>query len=66
MEWFDKAMHYTFMVGFGALGVLAALCVIRIAVEVVGFMLGSTLGTLILAGIVYHCYKRYHKHENKE
>lgn len=65
MEWFDKMMHYTLMIGFGALGVLAALCVIRIALEVVGFMLGSTLGTILLGLVVYHWYKRY-KNENKE
>lgn len=59
MEYFDKAMHYTFMIFFGCLGVLVALCVIKIAIEVVGFMLGSTIGTLILGWIAWRYYKRY-------
>lgn len=61
MEWFDKLFSWTIMIGFGTLGIMCGLVVLRVAVGVAGVLLGSTLGTLILAWILWKAWKRYDK-----
>ena len=63
MDWFEKAFATTLMVGFGALGCMTGLLVLRIAIGVAGAMLGSTIGTLALAWILW---KMYNHHKNKQ
>lgn len=57
MDWFAKAMTATIMIGFGLLGFYVGLLVIKIAIDVAGVMLGSSVGTLLLAWILYKLYK---------
>ena len=57
MDWFAKAMTATIMIGFGLLGFYVGLLVIKIAIDVAGVLLGSSIGTLLLAWILYKLYK---------
>ncbi len=59
MEWFSKAMSYTIAIGFALMGVYVGLLVLRLAIGVAGFMLGSALGTVILAMVMWHWYKKH-------
>lgn len=61
MDSFEKAFVITMQIGFGALGFFVALLLLRITIEVAGFLLGSSLGTLIFAWILYKLYRRYQK-----
>ncbi len=61
MGYFDKAFDWTMKIGFGALGFFLAILLLRITLEVAGFLLGSTLGTLVFAWLLYAGYKRYRK-----
>ena len=61
MDAFDKAFGVTMQIGLGTLGFFVALLLLRITIEVAGFMLGSSLGTLIFAWFLYKAYKRYRK-----
>lgn len=57
MDWFAKAMTGTIMLGFGMLGFYVGLLVIKIAIDVAGVLLGSSIGTIFLAWILYKLYK---------
>jgi len=57
MDWFTKAMSWTITIGLGLLGVYVGLLILRIAIGVAGFLLGSSLGTIVLALILYHWWK---------
>lgn len=57
MDWFAKAMTATIMIGFGLLGFYVGLLVIKIAIDVAGVLLGSSIGTLLLAWILWKLYK---------
>lgn len=58
MDWFGKAMTGTIMLGFGLLGFYVGLLVIKIAIDVAGVLLGSSIGTLLLAWILYKLYQK--------
>lgn len=66
MEWFDKFFSWTLMVGFGTLGVLCGLLVLRVAIGVTGILLGTTFGTFIVAFILWRAWVRYDKRRSKE
>lgn len=66
MEWFDKLFHWTIMVGFGTLGVLCGLLVLRVAIGVTGVLLGSTFGTLIVGFVLWRAWTRYEKRRDSE
>ena len=53
MQWFEKTFYTTLAIGFGMLGVFAAAFVLRVAIGVVGIMLGSSLGTIALAFLLW-------------
>jgi Na+-driven multidrug efflux pump len=61
MSYFDKAFDLTMRIGFGALGIFLGILLLRITLEVAGFLLGSTLGTIVFAGLLYAWYKRYRR-----
>lgn len=58
MNWFEKGIHYTIMAGLFLLGIYIGLLVLRIAIGVAGFLLGSSLGTIVLIIFVYRWYKK--------
>lgn len=59
MDMFEKVFRWT-MAAFGAIiGFLCALVVIRVALSVLGVMLGSTVGCLIIAVVAIHYFKKY-------
>lgn len=66
MDWFEKAFATTLMVGFGCLGVLTGLLVLRIAIGVAGALLGSTIGTLALAWILWKIYDHHKKNKEED
>lgn len=57
MNIFTICFKITLAVFLGALGVLCALCVAKVAIAVAGVLLGSTLGTLIFALLIYAIVK---------
>lgn len=59
MDWFEKAVSWTIAGGFILLGIYVGLLVLRIAIGVAGFMLGSSVGTIFLAIILWGFYKRH-------
>lgn len=61
MNYFDRVFDWTMKIGFGALGFFLAVLLLRITLEVAGFLLGSTLGTVIFAWLIYMWYKRYRR-----
>ena len=58
MEFFGKALAWTLMIGFGLIGVWAGLSILNVAIGVVGYLLGSTLGCFVLALIFIGVYKK--------
>ena len=58
MDWFGKAVAWTVTAGFVLMGVYVGLLILRMAIGVAGFMLGSSLGTLVLALILWCWYKK--------
>lgn len=60
----DKAFKITMLVAFGCLGVVAALVVFRVALEVTVVLLGSGVGTVIFLLIFWMLYKAFKKSES--
>ncbi len=58
MDWFGKCMMWTIAIGFGLMGIYVGLLVLRIAIGVAGWMLGSSIGTILLAIILITLYKK--------
>lgn len=59
MEYFTKAFAWTVAIGFALLGVYTGLLVLRISIEVAGFLLGSTIGTFALLWIMWKLFQKY-------
>jgi len=59
MDWFGKAISWTIAAGFCLMGVYVGLLILRIAFGVAGFLLGSSLGTVLLAILLWNWYKRH-------
>lgn len=59
MNLFEKAFAWTIAIGFALMGVYVGLLVLRVSIEVAGFLLGSTLGTIVLLWIMWCIYKRF-------
>lgn len=57
MDIFGKVLSLTVAIGFGLMGFYVGLLILRIAIGVVGFLLGSALGTIVLAVIMYYWWK---------
>ena len=66
MEWFGKGIYWTIAIGCAIMGMYVGLLVLRIAVEVAGWMLGSSFGTIMLAFILWEVYKRSRDKISKE
>ena len=58
---FQKAMMTTLTIGFGVLGVYVGLCLLRVAIEAAGWMLGTTFGTVVLAIVLWRMYEKKFK-----
>jgi len=58
MDWFGKAISWTVAIGFAMMGVYVGLLILRIAIGVAGFLLGSSIGTIVLAVIMWEWWKR--------
>lgn len=58
MDWFGKAISWTLAIGFGLMGVYVGLIILRIALGVAGVMLGSGIGTILLAIFLWMVYKK--------
>ena len=65
MDIIFKVFHYAFVFGLGVIGAYIAFVALSIVVGVVGAMLGSTVGTLILIGLFWWYYKKWKK-SNKQ
>lgn len=59
MNLFEKAFAWTVAIGFALMGIYVGLLVLRISIEVAGFLLGSSLGTILLLWVMYMLYKRF-------
>lgn len=59
MDWFTKAISWTIAAGFCLMGVYVGLLILRIAFGVAGFLLGSSLGTILLAMLLWSWYKKH-------
>lgn len=57
MDIFGKALAWTMAIGFALMGIYVGLLILRIAIEVAGFLLGSSLGTLVLVFLLYFWWK---------
>ena len=55
---FDKALATTLMVGSAAFGIYVGLCILRVALEVAGTLLGTSFGTILVALLIYKFYER--------
>lgn len=68
MKHFKSALAYTLLIGFTILGVLTGLALLKIAIGIVGAMLGSAVGTILMAYILWKAIKCFWKtsKENKE
>lgn len=53
MAFFGKILYWSFVAGIIVTGVLTMLALAKIVFGVVGLMLGSTLGTIVLAIVIY-------------
>lgn len=62
MDMFEKCFYWTLAIGFGALGIFVGLLVLKIAIGVAGFLLGSSTGTLVLAWFLWKIYEHHKKH----
>lgn len=58
MDYFGKAFYMTIGIGFGILGFFTGILLIKVAIEVAGALLGSSLGTILLAWILYTLWKK--------
>lgn len=59
MNLFEKAFAWTVAIGFALMGIYVGLLVLRVSIEVAGFLLGSSLGTIVLLWIMYMLYKHF-------
>ena len=59
MDIFTRALRWTMLAGMFLLGIWTGILFLRVAISVVGFLLGSSLGTVILALILWHWYERH-------
>lgn len=59
MDYFGKALWWTLAIGFGMIGIWAGLVVLKVAIGVVGYLLGSTIGSFLLVMILIGVYKKY-------
>ena len=59
MDWFSKAISWTLAIGFALMGVYVGLLILRIALGVAGVMLGSSIGTILLAIFLWMAYKKF-------
>ena len=57
MDYFGKALWTTVGIGFGLLGFFTGLLIVKVAIDVAGVLLGSSLGTILLAFVLYELYK---------
>lgn len=57
MDIFGKALAWTMAIGFALMGIYVGLLILRIAIEVAGFLLGSSLGTFVLVFLLYFWWK---------
>lgn len=57
MNLFEKAFAWTVAIGFVLLGIWAGLLVLKVAIGVAGFMLGSTVGTIVFLLIMWKLYE---------
>lgn len=57
MNLFEKAFAWTVAIGFVMLGIWAGLLVLKVAIGVAGFMLGSTVGTIVFLLIMWKLYE---------
>lgn len=58
MDYFSKAIQWTLAIGFGMIGIYVGLLILRVAIGVAGIMLGSSFGTIVLALIIWHLWKK--------
>ncbi len=59
MNYFNKALTWTIRIGFAIIGIMVGLVALRVCIAVAGVLLGSTLGTILLAYVVYRVLRNY-------
>lgn len=65
MDIIFKTFHYLFVFGCGAIGAYVAFVALSVVLGVVGAMLGSTVGTIILIVLFLSAYKKWKEtHQN--
>lgn len=65
MDIIFKAFHYAFVFGMGCIGAYVAFVALSVVLGVVGAMLGSGVGTIILIAIFWSAYKKWKEnHQN--
>lgn len=59
MDIIFKVFHYLFVFGCGAIGAYVAFVALSVVLGVVGAMLGSGIGTVILIAVFWAAYKKW-------
>ena len=66
MDIIFKVFHYMFIFGCGAIGAYVAFVALSIVLGVVGALLGSTAGTIILIAAFWYAYKKWRKEQSND
>lgn len=61
MDIIRKACAWTITIGLAMMGIYLGLVILRVAIDVAGFMLGSTIGTILFVLVMVKIYEKFLK-----